>query len=233
MSALFASILSADAGIDDHASGRRARAADASPSEIRLRSSAGARCSHSGFGTTPNIAPPSRRKKPSRQRDELEVAELTGAPSRVTGGRPASARRARRARCDGWMKATSDPCAPGRGASSISRTPRAFSCASAAAMSSTRSVMWWSPGPRFATNLAIGESSAVGFEQFDAALAGRDEVRAHALRRHLLGRLDLEAERVAIERERVRRGPRRRCRCDRGVAFIASVSGWPRSAALE
>ena len=42
---------------------------------------------------------------------------------------------------EGWMNATSDPCAPGRGSSSIRRTPRAFSRASAARMSSTRSVM--------------------------------------------------------------------------------------------
>src|SRR5690606_18522084 len=34
-------------------------------SEIRLRSSAGARFSHSGFGTTPNIAPPSSLKRAS------------------------------------------------------------------------------------------------------------------------------------------------------------------------
>src|SRR6185437_2017716 len=61
----------------------------------------------------------------------------------------------------GWMKATSDPCAPSRGDSSIRRTPFALSCASAARMSSTRSVMWCRPGPRFATYLAIGESSAV------------------------------------------------------------------------
>ena len=42
----------------------------------------------------------------------------------------------------GWMNATSDPCAPGRGSSSISRMPFALSCASAARMSSTRSVTW-------------------------------------------------------------------------------------------
>ena len=41
-------------------------------------------------------------------------------------------------------------------------------------------------------------------EQLEARLADRHEMRAHALRRHLFGRLDLEAERVAIERERRR-----------------------------
>src|SRR3954451_19303904 len=61
----------------------------------------------------------------------------------------------------GWMNSTRDPWAPGRGVSSINRTPRSFRRASAARISSTRSVMWCSPGPRFATYFAIGESSAV------------------------------------------------------------------------
>src|SRR5262249_34416347 len=59
---------------------------------------------------------------------------------------------------DGWTKATRDPWAPERGDSSIRRTPFAFSRARAARMSSTRSVMWCRPGPRFATYFAIGES---------------------------------------------------------------------------
>ena len=45
--------------------------------------------------------------------------------------------------------------------------------ASAAWMSSTRSVMWWMPGPRFSMNFAMGESGAVGFEQFEGRLAHR------------------------------------------------------------
>src|SRR5688572_19571033 len=40
---------------------------------------------------------------------------------------------------EGWMNATRESCAPGRGVSSINRTPFAFSSASAATMSSTRS----------------------------------------------------------------------------------------------
>src|SRR3954466_402158 len=36
------------------------------PSVMRFLSSAGDRFSQSGFGTTPNMAPPSRRKKPSK-----------------------------------------------------------------------------------------------------------------------------------------------------------------------
>ena len=45
------------------------------PSGIRLRSSGGSRFSHSVRGTTPNMAPPSRRMKPSRERQQLEVAQ--------------------------------------------------------------------------------------------------------------------------------------------------------------
>ena len=40
------------------------------------------------------------------------------------------------------------------------------------------------------------------FEQLQLRAADRDEVGAHALRRDLLGRLDLQPERVAIEGER-------------------------------
>src|SRR5882762_2789128 len=43
-----------------------------------------------------------------------------------------------------------------------------------------------------------------GFEQLQLRLAHRYEMRPHALRRDLLRRLDLEAERVAVERERRR-----------------------------
>jgi len=41
-------------------------------------------------------------------------------------------------------------------------------------------------------------------EQFEAGLADRHEMRAHVLRRDVLGRLDLEPERVAVERGRGR-----------------------------
>ena len=68
-------------------------------------------------------------------------------------------------------------------------------------MSSTRSVMWCRPGPRRSRYLAIGESPLVASRSSSAASAGRDEVRPHPLRRYLLGRLDGQAERVAIERE--------------------------------
>ena len=47
-------------------------------SVMRLRSSGGAFCDHSVFGTTPNIEPPSRRKKPS----QTEISSRS--PSGVT-----------------------------------------------------------------------------------------------------------------------------------------------------
>ena len=58
-------LLVAEARVDDH----RPRAAHDERTHrerMRLRSSGGACFAHSGFGTTPNIAPPSRRKKPSQ-----------------------------------------------------------------------------------------------------------------------------------------------------------------------
>src|ERR671937_2690476 len=45
----------------------------------------------------------------------------------------------------------------------------------------------------------IGRS---GFEQLEARFADRREMRADALGWYLLGRLDFESERVAVERER-------------------------------
>ena len=106
----------------------------------------------------------------------------------------------------GWMNATSEPCAPGRGCSSIRRTPWALSCARAAAMSSTRSVMWCSP-VRASRGIWRSANPRRRLEQLQRGLAGRDEVRAHPLRRDLFRRLDLQAERIAIEREGLRPDP--------------------------
>ena len=116
---------------------------------------------------------------------------------------------------DGWMNATSAPSAPGRGCSSISRTPRALSCASAArdVVDAQRDVV--QPGPALLDVLRDRRIGRRRLEQLERRLADRDEMRAHALRRDLLGRLDLEAERVAIERERRGEVAARRCRRDR------------------
>ena len=100
------------------------------------------------------------------------------------------------------MKATSEPSAPGRGRSSISRAPRAFNWTIAAAMSSTRRVMWCSPGPRFSHERRDRRIGRGRLEQLELRFPDRDEVRANALRGHLFGRFDLQAERVPVERER-------------------------------
>ena len=54
------------------------------------------------------------------------------------------------------------------------------------------------------TYFAIADSGDVRFEQLELRLAHRHEVRPNVLRRDFFGRLDLEAKRVAIERERRR-----------------------------
>ena len=92
--------------------------------------------------------------------------------------------------------------APARGSSSISRTPFSFSRASAACdvVDAQRDVV----NARAALLDVSGDRRISGrrFEQLERRLADRDEMRAHALRRDFLRRLDLEAERIAIERER-------------------------------
>ena len=129
----------------EHRAARRATSSGRIASVIRLRSSAGACFCHSGFGTTPNIAPPSRRKKPSQSEisSRLPSAKRRDRSSRAWPSRRArrTARARRLAACfsststpcalDGWMNATSAPSAPGRGVSSISRTPRCLRAAPA------------------------------------------------------------------------------------------------------
>ena len=70
-------------------------------------------------------------------------------------------------------------------------------------MSSTASVMWCRPGPRRSRYLRNRRVAARRLEQLQRRSARGDEVRSHPLRRHLLGRLDRQPERVAIERERL------------------------------
>ena len=93
-----------------------ARAAAASPAGCDCASSGGVRCSHSGFGTTPNIAPPSRRKKPSRERDQLEARRARDADrssSVCSCRRGCFSSTSTPCAPDGWMNATSAPSAPG------------------------------------------------------------------------------------------------------------------------
>ena len=99
------------------------------------------------------------------------------------------------------MNATSEPCAPGRGISSISRTPLRLEPRQRRrdVVHAQRDVV-----QARAPLLEISSQSASPrrrLEQLQRRFPGRDEVRPHPLRRDVLGRLDLEAERVAIERE--------------------------------
>ena len=80
---------------------------------------------------------------------------------------------------DGCRNATRQPCAPGTGASLISRYPAAFSRARCASMSSTRRQMWWIPSPRFSMNFAIGESGDGRLEQLEIRVADGEKRRLH------------------------------------------------------
>ena len=102
----------------------------------------------------------------------------------------------------GCTNAISDPSAPGRGSSSIIRTPRALSCATAARMSGTRKRDVVQAGAAFVDVLRDRRFGRGRLEQLEPRLADRREVRAHLLRGDILGRFDLEAERIAVERER-------------------------------
>ena len=106
------------------------------------------------------------------------------------------------------MNATSAPSAPGRGCSSISRDAARLQLRERGAdvVDAQRDVV--QPGAALLDVLRDRRLRRGRLEQLEARLADRDEVRAHALRRDLLGRLDLEAERVAIERAAP---PRDRC----------------------
>src|SRR5712691_8923110 len=63
---------------------------------------------------------------------------------------------------DGWRNATRQPCAPGTGASLISRNPRFFKRARCSSRWVTRRQMWWIPSPRLAMKRPMGESSDKG-----------------------------------------------------------------------
>ena len=60
------------------------------------------------------------------------------------------------------------------------------------------------PGPRFSTYLRDRRIRCRRLEQLERWTRQPEEMRADTLRRHLLGRFDLQPERVAIERERRR-----------------------------
>ena len=100
------------------------------------------------------------------------------------------------------MNATSAPSAPGRGSLSMRVAPRALELGQ-------RGVDIVNP------KRDVVEARAALFdelrdrrlgrrrdEQLETRVPDRDEARPHLLARHVLGRLDLQPERVAIEPER-------------------------------
>ena len=196
--------LVADAGVDDHRSARRGRASG--------RIASGSGCDRRPGRASPTAASArrrtSRRRRDGSSRRAASISSRSPSANRVRSTLPDP----RGVACfsststpcalDGWMNATSEPCAPAAASRRSAARPR-FQLRERRAMSSTRSVMWCSPGPRFARNFAIGESVGGRLEQLDRGLAHRNEVRPHPLRRDLLGRLDLEPERVAVERQRL------------------------------
>ena len=71
-------------------------------------------------------------------------------------------------------------------------------------MSSTRSVMWCSPGPRLSTNLAMGDPGAVDSRSSSFDSPTGKEARTHVLAVDVLGRFNVQSQAVAVERERGR-----------------------------
>ena len=69
-------------------------------------------------------------------------------------------------------------------------------------MSSTRSVMWWRPGPALLDVFRDGRVGRRRFKQLQLRAADGNVPRAHALRDNLFRRFDLEPERVTVERKR-------------------------------
>ena len=99
------------------------------------------------------------------------------------------------------MNATSAPSAPGLGCSSMSRDAARLQLRQRRGdvVDPQRDVVQARPAL-----LHVLRDRRIGrgrFEQLERRLADRHEMRADALRRDLLGRFDLEAERVAIERQ--------------------------------
>src|SRR5215218_3676016 len=77
-------------------------------------------------------------------------------------------------------------------------------------------------------------------QQFQARVAGADEMRPHALRLDVFGKVDLEPERVAIERERGRKIAdgdadvvEARLYCHRAMSAAAAVYGSSSRAAIR
>ena len=200
---------------------------------MRLRSSAGARFSHSGLGTTPNMAPPSRLEAaiPQRRQDEIAESHRIGWIALRRSRAPSSSspdhlleldqhamgarRDARRRRA---IRAHRAAASRRSGASLV-----ALRRASAARMSSTakRDVV----EARASLRQVLRDRRIVWcrLQQLERGLPCRDEMRPHALRRDVFRRVDSSAP-ARRDRTRARpRRPTRRCRCGRHVASTDSA----------
>ena len=183
-------------------------------SRMRFFSSGVARFAHSGFGTMPNIAPPSSRKKPSNSEMSSRLAERVPSDrarsqGTLVGGRWLVSRRlleldehAVRAR---RVDERDEPVFGAR-ARRLVDEPRP-----ALLQLRERGVDVVHPqrdvvqaGTALLHVLRDCGIRRCRLEKFELGLAHRDEMRAHALRCDFLGRFDLEAQGIAIERQRRR-----------------------------
>ena len=179
------------------------------PSVTRLRSSAGAATDHCGFGTMPNINPPSIRRKPSDKeisssspRVNLEIAD---------GGLPDGGSIGDRRLLELDQHAVRRRGMDERDRRAFRAWPRLFVDHPDAArpelgdrrvdvVDPQRDVV--EAGTALVDVPRDRRLRRRRLEQLELRLPDRDEMRAHLLARHLLGGFDLEAERVTVERQR-------------------------------
>src|SRR6266545_2568815 len=145
---------------------------------MRLRSSAIARRLHSGFGTVPNIAPPSRWMNPSQSEISSRLPSLYCCTCDSS------------AMADGARLIVDQPRAPRLELRDrridVVHTKRDVMDARAALLDVLR-------------DRRLGRC---GLQQLELRFADRHEMRAHVLRRHVFGWLHVEPERVPVKRER-------------------------------
>ena len=173
-------------------------------SRIRFRSSGAAFADHKGFGTTPNIEPPSSRKNPS-------CSEISSrSPKRVPGdaGRIGEHRRRLLELDEHAVRAGR---VNERDERAFGSRPRLFVDEPRAAalelrqrrrdvVHAQRDVV--QPGAALLDVLRDRRVRRRRLQKLEARVAHGHEAGAHSLRDDVLGRLDLEAERIAIERQR-------------------------------
>src|SRR5262249_49916410 len=162
---------------------------------MRLASSAGALGAQSAFGTTPNIAPPSNPKKPSQtvmsSRSPTEYRATASRRAGRAGGGDCFNSTSTPCAAAGWMNATSAPSAPWTGVlTDQTGAPRLqMRERRPDVVDVERDVV--QPGTAFFKKPRDRRVSRRRLQQLELRFANRNERRAHPLRGHLLGRLDL------------------------------------------